>query len=182
MSTFRNITQSLLVVQGYLRGCGGTLGVGAQKYIEPNEEFTGSNYYKRFTYDGLISNGYSADLAAENAILELVTDDGTPFSDSAVNSPNNPRVYYETLSPGEELELDFETDLGGPAMFFQMDTSENIYVYLNNNADARLYVSSAATQIFNNGELLLSKVTLDYTEADSGDPDVVVQIVVANIV
>ena len=68
MSTFQNISNGVLYVQGFLRQGDGTLGVGAQVYVESGETFTGSNYYKRFTYAGMIADGI--DITRDKAITE----------------------------------------------------------------------------------------------------------------
>ena len=117
MSVFKNISSGILYVQGFLREGDGTLGAGAIKYINPSETFTGSNYYKRFTYQVLIDSGVEESRAADEAILELITDDGLPFSENFTNIPNYPKVYHELIGAGDSVKLDFFKDLNGPALF-----------------------------------------------------------------
>jgi len=177
MSTFTNISNGVLYVQGFLRQGDGTLGVGAQVYIEQGGSFTGSNYYKRFTYDGMIANGVSAAIAQADAILETTVDDGLAFSES-VAGPNNPRVYNSGIGVGGEVLFDFQTDLGGPAEFCSIESDEDVHVWLNTNADSKYTLAAAGSITFNAGELLLNNVTI--SNSVSGAGPAVVQIIVAN--
>ena len=177
MSTFRNIANGVLYVQGFLRQGDGTLGVGAQVYIEPNETFVGSNYYKRFTYDGMIADGVDATVAANEAILVTTVDDGLPFSET-LTAPNNPRVYHTTVTGGAAEELDFLTDLGGPAEFMTVETDGDLSVYLNGDTDARIDIDASSSYSFTNGELLINTITI--TNRTSGAGSTTVQTIVAN--
>lgn len=179
MSTFRNVSPGTLFIQGFLRDGAGTLGVGATKYVNAGETFDGSNYYYRFTREGMIANGIDAVRADQEAILVRTVDDGIPFSDSAGNVPNNPRVYHVNLAAGNSQILDFSTDLGGPAIFMNLDTTEDIYVYLNGNLNARVDVGAGNSLSFAAGEILLSSVTISNTVSGAGPA--VIQVIVANI-
>ena len=161
MSVFRNIAKESAYITGFLRYGDGNIGPGAQVILQKDEEFSGSNYFKRYTYQGMLNNGVDPTVAAEEAFLEIVTDDGIPFDLSAGNVPNNPRVYNSTILYGSEVLLDFETDLGGPALFTTIEvTGEDIYVYLNDSDDARVTVAAGSSLSFSSGELLLSSVRL----------------------
>lgn len=179
MSTFKNISPGVLYLQGYLRQANGVLGSGAVSYIAIGETFTGSNYYKRFTYDGLIAAGYTSAVAAEEAILEVVTDDGSVFSDSAATA-TVPYVYHESLTAGSSAVLNFATDLGGPAYFMTLESDQDIYCYLNGSATARINVEGGSQVSFSNGELLLNSITIANTI--SGASTATVQVIVGGLV
>jgi len=177
MSTFRNISNGVLYVQGFLRQGDGTLGVGAQVYIDAGETFSGSNYYKRFTYDGMIANGVDATVAANEAILLVTVDDGLPFSET-LTAPNNPRVYHTVVVGGAAQELDFVTDLGGPAEFMTVETDGDLSIYLNGDTDARIDIDANSSYSFAYGELLINTLTI--TNRTSGGGTTNVQTIVAN--
>ena len=179
MSTFTNISNGVLYVQGFLRKGDGTLGVGAQVYIEQGESFSGSNYYKRFTYAGMVANGVDETVARSEAILETTVDDGLAFNES-VAGPNNPRVYLNDIAPASERLYDFQTDLGGPAEFCSIESDEDVHVYLNTNANARYTLAAGGSITFNAGELLLNNITI--ANAVSGASNATVQVIVANTV
>ncbi len=177
MSTFTNISNGVLYIQGFLRQGDGTLGIGAQVYIEQGESFTGSNYYKRFTYAGMIANGVSEAVAGADSILITTVDDGLAFSET-VTGPNNPRVYNNDIAPASERLYDFIADLGGPAEFCTIESDEDVHVFLNTNANAKYTLAAGTSITFNAGELLLNNITV--ANAVSGAANAVVQIIAAN--
>ena len=177
MSTFQNISNGVLYVQGFLRQGDGTLGVGAQVYVEIGGTFTGSNYYKRFTYVGMIADGVTETIAANEAILLTTVDDGLPFSDHLL-APNNPLVYHSTVTGAGSVELDFATDLGSPAEFMTIETDGNISVFLNGETDARIDIDADSSYSFANGELIINSVTI--TNQSSGQTTSTIQTIVAN--
>jgi hypothetical protein len=180
MSVFRNIATSQCYITGFLRYGDGTVGPGASVVLEKDEEFSGSNYFKRFTYSGMISAGLDATTAANEAFLALVTDDGVPFDLAAGNTPNNPIVYNSTIAVGNDELFDFTTDLGGPALFTTIEVNdEDVYVYLNDSATARVTVTAGTTLSFANGELLLSSIRIGNTISGASS-SAVVQIISAN--
>jgi hypothetical protein len=184
MSVFRNITGSnnQVYVQGFLRLANGAIGQGAIKFLDSNDTFEGSNYFKRFTRDGMIEAGVDELVANEEALLEVVTDDGTAFDENAVNVPNNPRVFNEVIPVGDDVLIDFEDELGGPALFTTISVSgEDIYVYLNDSSDARVTVEDGTSLSFSAGELLLNSVRLSNTISGASST-ATVQIISANIV
>lgn len=181
MSVFRNIAKEQVVVQGFLRSGTGIVGPGAQVTLQKDEEFTGSNYFKRFTYQGMIDAGIDASVAAQEAFLVVVTDDGSAFELSNSNVPNNPRVYNDVIAFGDDQLFDFETDLGGPALFTSIEVSnEDVYVYLNDSSTARVTLAAGSTLTFSAGELLLSSVRISNI-ISGGSLNAVVQIIVSNV-
>ncbi len=177
MSTFKNISNGALYIQGFLRQGDGTLGVGAQVYIEPGETFDGSNYYKRFTYTGMIESGISQSMAKNEAVLSIEVDDGLPFSEN-LSAPNNPRVYHVEVEDETPEELDFLSDLGGSAEFMTIETDGDISVYINGNDNARIDISANSQYSFTYGELLIDSVII--TNRTSGSSTSDVQVIVAN--
>ena len=180
MSTYLNLSNGALWIQGILRnGEDGAIGAGAMKEVKKGDSFTGSNYYDRFTYAGMISSGIDAVRAAEEAILLKTVDDGIPFSEEFSDTPNNPLVYHESIHAGTSAILDFETDLGSPALFMTIETNHDISVYLNGLSDARLDISANTSFGFQRGELLVSTITISNTS--SGASTATVQVIVGTV-
>lgn len=180
MSIFKNISNGHLYIQGFSKQGDGTLGLGSIRYLEKDEEFSGSNYYDRFTYAGLLAAGVDEEVAREEAVLEKIQNDGLAFSEIALNVPNNPKVYHVAIAPGGEQIFNFVEDLSGPAQFMTLETSENVSVYLNGNSDARIDVEANSSIAFSNNELLLNSIKV--TNEISGAGIATLQIIVANVI
>jgi hypothetical protein len=134
-----------------------------QRQLKDGETFTDSNYWKRFAYP---------QVSLADAFIEVVTDDGSVYSD--VESEN---VYPVVWAPGTDgvvasgetyddtnMALDIVATYGGPAMFVQIqntDSSNAIKIKLNGSADAILTLQANSTQIFNSGDLVISKIEFD---------------------
>lgn len=134
-----------------------------QRQLKDGETFTDSNYWKRFAYP---------QLSLADAFIEVVTDDGSVYSD--VESEN---VYPVVWAPGTSgvvasgetyddtnMALDIVATYGGPAMFVQIqntDSSNAIKIKLNGSTSAILTLQANSTQIFNSGDLVISKIEFD---------------------
>ena len=134
-----------------------------QRQLKDGETFTDSNYWKRFAYP---------QVALDVAFIEVVTDDGSVYSD--VDSEN---VYPVVWAPGTDgviasgdtytdtnMSLDIVATYGGSAKFVQIqntDSSNAIKVKLNGSADAILTLQANSTQIFNSGDLVINKIEFD---------------------
>ena len=124
--------------------------------------FSDCNYWKRFSYPTM---------ARENAFISIVTDDGSVYSDVA--SDNTFAVTAQlTLSTSFETanNIDFVTTHGGPASFLQIrntDGSIVITVEVNDSATALFTIAAGATQVFNTGDLAITKIRI---KSASGTP------------
>lgn len=134
-----------------------------QRQLKDGETFTDCNYWKRFAYP---------QVALADAFIEVVTDDGSVYSD--VESEN---VYPVVWKPGTDgvvaanatytdtnMSLDIVATYGGPAMFVQIqntDSSDAIKVKLNGSSSAILTIEANSTQIFNHGDLVISSIGFD---------------------
>lgn len=139
------------------------------------ETFTDCNYWKRFTYPTL---------PLDQAFIEVVTDDGSYYSDVAGEN-TVPVVLSKTITAGTTYTdtgntVDIVTTYGGPALFCQMenlDASDDITVKLNGSATAVMTLAHGDTQIFNSGDLAIT--SLAFANATSGNGDVAVQIILS---
>ena len=120
------------------------------------DTFTDCNYWKRFTYPTV---------AQDQAFIELVSDDGSVYSD--VESENTFGVATGTLtitsSYSTDNTLDFVTTHGGPATFVQIRNiggSNAMVAELNGDTDLVITIPHSTAQVFNAGDLVITKVRL----------------------
>ena len=126
--------------------------------------FSDCNYWKRFSYPTT---------TRENAFISIVTDDGSVYSDVA--SDNTFAVTAQlTLATAYSTAntIDFVTTHGGPASFLQIrntsGTANEIFtVEVNDVATALFTISAGATQVFNSGDLAITKIRI---KSASGTP------------
>lgn len=140
--------------------------------LNDGDEFTDCNYWKRFAYP---------QAAMDQAFIEVVTDDGSIYSTN--DSENNyPKVYDLTVvneSTYTENVVDINGDTGGYAVFVQIANqgSTAVKVRLNGVADAIFDLNGSETQVFNNGDLSITK--LEFANTVSGGSDTDVQVLVS---
>jgi hypothetical protein len=120
------------------------------------ETFSDCNYWKRFAYP---------QVSWEEAMIEVVTDDGSTYSDVA---EENTFVVGEAfpavqLTYDDANTLDFVTDHGGPASFLQItntDGAANLTIELNANTLAVMTIAPGDVHVFNSGDLSISQIRL----------------------
>ena len=136
------------------------------------DTFTDCNYWKRFAYP---------QVSADAAFIEVVTDDGSVYSDVA--SENTfPKVYDLIIAAGTDFEdnvVDILGDTGGHAVFVQISNqgSAAVRVRINGTADAVFDLGSSETQVFNSGDLSVTK--LEFINSVSGGSDADVQVLLS---
>lgn len=134
-----------------------------QRQLADGEQFTDSNYWKQFAYP---------QMSLENAFIEVVTDDGSVYSkDSDENSypivwsPGSSGTISAGAAPTDtNMALDIVATYGGPAKFVQLsntDSGDSIKVRLNGSTDAVFTLHANSTQIFNNNDLVITKIEFD---------------------
>lgn len=148
----------------------------SNRLLIDGETFTDCNYWKQFAYPQVPYN---------EAFIEVVTDDGSVWSS---NSSENvfPKVYDLSVSAGTTYTdsgnyADILADTGGHAVFAQItnkDESQDIKMRLNGVTDAIVDLPANSTQVFNAGDLSLTKIELDNSVSGASGP-VEVQIVLS---
>lgn len=143
---------------------------GIRRQLVDGETFTDSNYWKQFAYPTL---------PLDQAFIEVVTDDGSVYSDVAEEN-----VYPVVWLPGtdgviaaddtyddDNMSLDIVDTYGAPAMFVQMQNSDSagVLVKLNDNDDAVFTLEGNSTQIFNKGDLVITKIAFDNSSSGAGE-------------
>jgi len=142
--------------------------------LNDGETFDSTNYWKRFAP---ISEGGSwAD--AETAFIHIVSDDGSPWSDSNSSVNKFPRVVDVVVVAGtcwavEANQIDVLGDYGGVALYTQIVTDQPIKVRLNGTSSADLDVP-AGSQTFDNEDLPIT--SLAFCNNESGVSDATVQV------
>lgn len=136
------------------------------------DQFTDCNYWKRFAYP---------QVPLDQAFIEVVTDDGSVWSD--VESENTyPKVYDITVAAGSDFEdnvVDILGDTGGFAVFVQIANqgSTAVRVRINGVADAIFDLGASETQVFNSGDLSVTK--LEFLNVVSGGSDSDIQVLLS---
>lgn len=137
--------------------------------------FSDCNYWKRFAYPQVPLN---------EAIIEVVTDDGSVYSDNpaentfpVVFQPGTAGVIAAGDGPDDtNMALDIVGTYGGFASFVQItntDASDSIQVRLNGVAGATFTLAADSTQIFNAGDLSISEIAFDNSASGAAEVDAV---------
>ena len=141
------------------------------------ETFDSTNYWKRFAP---VSEG-GAWVDTETAFIHIVTDDGSPWSDTNPCCNRFPRVVDLVVAAGTcwtlaANQIDVLGDYGGVALFTQIVTDRAIKVRLNGSSSADLDLP-VGSQTFDNCDLPIT--SLAFCNNESGALDATVQVLLA---
>ena len=131
------------------------------------ETFTDCNYWKRFAYP---------QVPYEEAIVSVVSDDGSVYSDIASENVY-PKVYDLFVVDGTSFDdannlVDIAGDTGGYAVFAQItnkSTHQDVRMRINGVTDAIMDVPAEYTQVFNSGDLSITKIEFANTASGASD-------------
>lgn len=128
--------------------------------LKDGEQFTDCNYWKRFAYP---------QVPLSQSFIEVVTDDGSIYSDNAAE--NN---YPVTIGGGAPYTvaiadtfatnfIDIVGTYGSYAIFTQIKNlgvlaTQDIQVQLNGSSSAIFTLAAGDTQIFNSGDLTITRL------------------------
>lgn len=136
------------------------------------DTFTDCNYWKKFAYP---------QVPYDQAFIEVITDDGSIYSE--VEEENNyPQVYTLTVLDGSAFAAnvcDIIGDTGAAANFVQINNTAgggDVRVKLNGLAGAIFDLNAGDTQVFNYGDLAVTKLNFDNTSGSNADVQVIVSI------
>jgi hypothetical protein len=195
MSVFRvalnNVKQGLLDLNPSTASAGAVTGQGLGNQMNPSiqrgvyvmgpnlinrllidgQTFTDCNYWKRFA---------APQVPYEEAIVEVVTDDGSIYSDVATEN-TFPRVFDVDAAAGSTFadnQADIAGDTGGFAVFAQITNngSEAVRIRLNGLTTAVFDLPASSSQIFDKGDLSISLIEIDHS-ASGAATTVPVQII-----
>ena len=121
------------------------------------DTFTDCNYWKKFAYP---------QVPYDQAFIEVITDDGSIYSE--VEEENNyPKVYTLTVLDGSAFAAnvcDIIGDTGAAANFVQINNASgggDVRVKLNGLAGAIFDLNAGDTQVFNYGDLAVTKLNFN---------------------
>jgi hypothetical protein len=140
--------------------------------LKDGEQFTDCNYWKRFAYP---------QVAMDQAFIEIMSDDGSMYSDTSEEN-TYPKVYNLTVANVSTYAnniVDILGDTGSYAVFVQIANqgSTSVKVKLNGVTDAIIDLGSSEIQVFNHGDLSITK--LEFANTVSGGSDTDVQVLVS---
>ena len=122
------------------------------------QEFTDCNYWKRYTVD---------EMGAENAFIEIVTDDGSVYSDNTGSVyPYVWTIDVDASTTYEDNQIDIAADTNSYTVSCQIanlnsTSGDDVRIRLNGSVTAVLDLKAGQTQIFNIGELALTLIEID---------------------
>jgi hypothetical protein len=128
---------------------------GVHRKLKDGDTFTDCNYWKRFAYP---------QVKQEEAFIVVLEDDGSIYSD--IKEENNfPVVYTKEINNGTDYSdniLNFLNEHGGPAIFTQINNmgEGDVKIRINGSNSAVFDLSSDATQVFNYGDLTITKLEI----------------------
>lgn len=140
--------------------------------LTDGETFTDCNYWKKFAYP---------QVPYEQAFIEVVTDDGSIYSENDEEN-NYPMVYDLTVNDGSAFaanEADIVGDTGAAANFVQITNvagGGDIRVKLNGMAGAIFDLAAGDTQVFNYGDLAVTKLNFDNSSGTNATVQVIVSV------
>lgn len=134
---------------------------GKIREIVDGTTFTDCNYWKQFAVPAVSVN---------DAFIEVLTDDGSVYS-SVASENTYPVVANVTLNSGKTLTssgsvLDIAGSTGNFASFMQLTNAgavasgNNAIVQLNGSSGAIFVLEAGSTQVFNGGDVSISRVAV----------------------
>jgi hypothetical protein len=134
---------------------------GKIREIADGTTFTDCNYWKQFAVPAV---------SVDDAFIEVVTDDGSVYSDIASEN-TYPAVTNITLTSGKTLVssgniIDIAGDTGNFASFMQLTNAgfltsgNNAIVQLNGSSGAIFVLEAGSTQVFNGGDIAINRVAI----------------------
>lgn len=126
------------------------------RLLRDGDTFTDCNYWKRFAYP---------QVSLEQAIIEVVTDDGSVYSDVASENTFAVGQTFSALATSYNADntLDFVTTHGGPALFLQLQNTHgsiNLTYELNGDTDVTGTLAFGETVMFNTNDLAITQIRL----------------------
>ena len=139
--------------------------------LNDGDQFTDCNYWKRFAYP---------QTSYDQAFIEVVTDDGSIYSDIPEEN-TYPLVYDFTVNNGDVFAdhvADIVGDTGYAANFVQIASTDaaggDVKVKLNGLTGAIFDLKAGDTQVFNYGDLSVTKLNFENTSGSDQTMQVIV--------
>lgn len=121
---------------------------GTFRKLKDGDTFTDSNYYKKFT---------TSELSVDDAFLEVVTDDGSPYSDIPEENVFV-RVYSLTLDASSTYTAtaniaNILSDYGNAAVALTVSTAATVTMRINSVSASTVTITSSAALTFDLNEV-----------------------------
>lgn len=126
-----------------------------QREILVDATFDGSAFYKRYV---------------NSNTLELVTDDGSVWPETWPIAPGSEgagavaRSNSVTVAAGNtwtDSYVDYESVIGGPAYYLDMETDQDVWVRINGDSASDFLLEGGSIRRFDRGDILISLVQFD---------------------
>jgi hypothetical protein len=147
---------------------------GKIREIADGTTFTDCNYWKRFAVPAV---------SADDAFIEVVTDDGSVYSD-IVSENTYPVVESLTIAGGSDYAdnvIDIAGDTGNFATFVQMTSTaaagDDVLVKLNGSSSAVFTLVAGTTQVFNSGDISITQIAMQPVSSGYGPGEAVVEVI-----
>ncbi len=178
MSVFKvqltNVSQGLLDTNGQSAGTSIQRGIYVMgpnrinRLLKDGATFTDSNYWKRYAFP---------QVPQDQAIVALITDDGSVWTDYPPSARVFPVVQNFTIAPNTtdytQNVLDFLGTYGSRAIYAQIVvTGANAKCRINGSVI--IDVTTTTVQIFNPGDLDITK--LEFANVNVGGANAVIQV------
>jgi len=136
---------------------------GVHRELIDGSTFTDCNYWKRFAYP---------QTSYENAIVEVLSDDGSIFSNDPSENTFPVVTNVTTVTTSIVEAINYLTLYNSFASFIQISNNggEDVVCELNGLSSAQLTIPNGNTQTFNNGDLQIT--SLGFSAASSGSTSV----------
>lgn len=127
------------------------------RVLKDQQQFTDSNYWKRFAYPQLPLN---------QAWITVVSDDGSTWDDFHPQGADFSKGYHLTATAGTTYTtnvMPILSDTGSYAKFAQItnEGTATVKVRINGDSSSFFDLPSGATQVFNQGDLRITKIEFD---------------------
>lgn len=122
--------------------------------LKDGQTFSGSNYWKRFAYP---------QVDYPFAFIAVLDDDGSVYSDVAEENTFGAGSGANAVTLNSSwTTIDFVNTYGGPARFLQVQNvgANTLIGELNGDTDVTFALVKDETQIFNHGDLMITKLRL----------------------
>lgn len=138
------------------------------RILKDGDTFTDCNYWKKFAYP---------QVPLDQAFIVVTSDDGSVYSEFAEENVY-PKVYNIEADFGSSFAdnvADIAGDTSSYAVYVQITNPSSGDIQVRLNGSATFTLEGSSTQIFNNGDMAISKIEIDNTE--SGNSNKTIQIV-----
>jgi len=129
---------------------------GVYRELVDGSYFTDCNYWKRFAYP---------QVSRENAIVEVISDDGSIFSNDPSENTFPVVTNVTTVTTSIVEAINYLTLYNSFASFIQISNNggDDVVCELNGLPSAQLTIPNGHTQTFNNGDLQITSLGFSAT-------------------